>query len=219
MLVVIAIIAILAAILLPVLAKARAKSYQANCLSNLGQIGAGFAMLLSDNQDVFPDDRSLKASFVYMPWTSWPPYDPRSGWAGLAFSNYVTNPQIWNCPAISTPPLSTAVQCFQVYQTNPVLQVTYWTWRFDQTNDPVSSIDFWGKSVTEAVEQLEQANNSTVGPINGISDVELAADPYFPSTIATVQPNLSGYTPHPGGRIRLFLDFHAEYQHSPGLNR
>jgi type II secretory pathway pseudopilin PulG len=217
LLVVIAIIAILAAILLPVLTRAKAKSNQAACLSNLRQIGDGFSMLLSDNQDRFTDERALKISLGYMPWSSWPPYDVRGGWAGLALSNYVQNSKVWSCPAITTPPLSTAVQCSQVYETNPVSEVTYWLWRFDQTNDPVSSIDFWGKTVTQAVEDLEQANNSTVGPINGISDVEIAVDPYFPSTIATVAPNLSGWTPHHGGRMRLFLDYHADFERYPGL--
>jgi prepilin-type N-terminal cleavage/methylation domain-containing protein len=217
LLVVIAIIAILAAILLPVLATAKKSSYKAACLSNLRQIGQAFSIYLSDNKDHFMDDRALKVSLGYMPWTSWPPYDVRGGWAGLAFSNDVANPKIWRCPAIQTPPLSTAVQCDQVYQTNPVSDVTYWLWRFDQTNDPVSSICFWGKTVTQAVLDLEHANNSTVGPINGYSDVELAVDPYFPGTIATVSPNLSGHTPHRGGRMRVFLDYHAEFQRYPGL--
>lgn len=217
LLVVIAIIAILAATLLPAIATAKKSSYKAACLSNLRQIGDAFSLYLSDNKDHFPDERALKVSLGYMPWTSWPPYDVRGGWAALVFSNDVPNAKIWRCPAIQTPPLSTAVQCSQVYQTNPVSDVTYWFWRFDQTNDPVSSICFWGKTVTKAVEDLEQANNSTVGPINGLSDVELAVDPYFPNTIATVQPNLSGLTPHHGGRMRLFLDNHAEFQRYRGL--
>jgi prepilin-type N-terminal cleavage/methylation domain-containing protein len=44
LLVVIAIIAILAAILFPVFAQARAKARQAACLSNLKQIGTGLMM-------------------------------------------------------------------------------------------------------------------------------------------------------------------------------
>ena len=217
LLLVIAIIAILAAILLPVLASAKAKSYKAACLSNLRQIGTAFSLYLSDSQDRFPDDRSLKVSLGYMPWTSWPPYDVRGGWAGLAFSNYIGNSQVWCCPAISSPPLSTAVQCSQVYQTNPVSEVTYWLWRFDQTNDLVSSICFWGKTASQAVKDLEQANNSTVGFVGGISDVELAVDPYFPDTIATVQPNLLGKTPHHGGRMRVFLDYHADFERYSSL--
>jgi len=48
LLVVIAIIAILAAILFPVFAKAREKARQTSCLSNLKQLGLGFAMYAQD---------------------------------------------------------------------------------------------------------------------------------------------------------------------------
>ena len=53
LLVVIAIIAILAAILFPVFAKARAKAHQASCLSNTKQTALGFLMYNSDYDGFF----------------------------------------------------------------------------------------------------------------------------------------------------------------------
>jgi hypothetical protein len=53
--------------------------------------------------------------------------------------------------------------------------------------------------------------DSTIGLINGPTDVELAVDPYFPNTIPSVDPALKGRTIHPGGRCRVFLDGHVQY--------
>ena len=62
LLVVIAIIAILAAILFPVFAKAREKARQATCTSNLKQLGLAIRMYSQDYDETFPSCRMAPAS-------------------------------------------------------------------------------------------------------------------------------------------------------------
>jgi type II secretory pathway pseudopilin PulG len=57
LLVVIAIIAILAALLLPALARAKERARRTQCLSNLRQVVLGAVMYAGENTDKFPNDR------------------------------------------------------------------------------------------------------------------------------------------------------------------
>ncbi len=54
LLVVIAIIAILAGLLLPALARAKAKAERITCVSQLKQLGTGIALWSVDHNDMFP---------------------------------------------------------------------------------------------------------------------------------------------------------------------
>ncbi len=222
LLVVIAIIAVLASLLLPALAAAKQDAYRANCLSNLRQIGLGFTLYLDDHRDRFPDRRDLKSLLPggFRPWTTWPPSDPRAGWAAVVLQPEGVTPPVWSCPAGALSPAGTAVQAAQAISSVSNAPVTrYWLWRFDRTNAPAPLDDFWGKSIAQCVSDLRLANDPTVGQPDGPSDVELAVDPYFPATIRSVDPQLKGLTPHRGGRNRLFLDGHAQFLRDPRTSR
>lgn len=71
LLVVIAIIALLAGVLLPGLAAAKAKSRQAVCISNLRQVGLAFQLYLADYRDTFPSDGGGDSGISSTDWIYW----------------------------------------------------------------------------------------------------------------------------------------------------
>jgi type II secretory pathway pseudopilin PulG len=78
LLVVIAIIAILAAMLLPALAKAKERSKRTVCMSNMRQVSLGAIMYAGDNRDYFPD-MLLPGDLLHATWLS------------PTIANYMTN--------------------------------------------------------------------------------------------------------------------------------
>src|ERR1039458_10831328 len=99
----------------------------------------------------------------------------------------------------ATTPAGSAIETVQAISTSSNAPVTrYWLWRFDRPDDPVGLEDFWGKTAAQAVRDLQAANDSTVGLVTGSCDVELAVDPYFPSTAPSVAPGLRGPHGRPG---------------------
>jgi|SRR5436190_3636360 len=216
LLVAVAVIAILAALLLPVLSRAKAKTHQAACLVHLRQIGIGFDIKISEAEDRFPDRRDLKDTLGYHPWNTWPPSDPRGGWAAAVLDREVPSDRVWFCPGMNVSFLRNAPQsCQQSRLGDQNSLVSYWLWRFDRTNEPVDIENFWGKTVNQCVLDLQTANNPQIGYPAGPSDVELAVDPYYPNTIATLPGDIRGRAVHLRGRNRLFLDCHAEFFRDP----
>jgi prepilin-type N-terminal cleavage/methylation domain-containing protein/prepilin-type processing-associated H-X9-DG protein len=87
LLVVIAIIAILAAILFPVFARAREKARQASCLSNTKQLGLSFMMYTQDYDERTPADYQITGMPTNVCY-----------WRFL-LEPYIKNWQVFNCPS------------------------------------------------------------------------------------------------------------------------
>jgi prepilin-type N-terminal cleavage/methylation domain-containing protein/prepilin-type processing-associated H-X9-DG protein len=123
LLVVIAIIAILAAILFPVFARARSKARQASCASNLKQIALAMLMYNQDYDSkwvsCYDDDEGAR---------------PRIIWA-QKIAPYVKNDQLFQCPSVSSP--STVGNLQNTRYQMPMSHVFPEGWR-----NPVSEEDF-----------------------------------------------------------------------------
>jgi len=103
LLVVIAIIAILAALLLPALAAAKRKAQRINCISNIKQVGIGFRLWESDNQDRYP--MAVSTAFngakekVYSAANNPPPAGYGLTNVFVVMSNELSTPKVLFCPA------------------------------------------------------------------------------------------------------------------------
>ncbi len=121
LLVVIAIIALLAAILFPVFARARENARRATCQSNLKQIALGTRMYTQDYDELFPNH-------VYP--------SPTYGWVGV-LQPYLKSEQIFQCPSSTTPPPTDATLDARLNSATGDITDYYYNFNLGQQNESI----------------------------------------------------------------------------------
>lgn len=101
LLVVVAIIAILAALLFPVISQAKECARRGQCLSNLRQLSAAWLLYANDsNTRACPSYRTVQDGTMY----SWDfTYEPPSNWKPGLLSPYTRSGAIYKCPSFKQP--------------------------------------------------------------------------------------------------------------------
>jgi len=201
LLVVIAIIAILAAILFPVFARARAKARQSVCLSNLKQIGLAFYMYASDNDDCMPYRAPSLQNGTYA-WDGLTVQKQAIQWLVYGLTPYIRNYGIFFCQDDPKRGSSAATQPFATDQRAINGEISYcfcnqWlTWYGGE--DPLCPSQ-WNPADIVGQEPSRQ---------NLMCDNGLYTD------LATLNPASAATDhnpPHNGGSNFLFLDGHVKW--------
>ena len=197
LLVVIAIIAILAAILFPVFARARAKAQQVSCLSNQKQLVLAFLMYAQDY-----DDTMAPAYYFTNGWNVEHGWDFTIDYAAWSFTPgligpYTKNTQINGCPQ------ATGIASYDRQTTGYAYNVSYVGATWDEGNLPaqLGAISYPSETV-----MLSDAAywDSMGGAVTATNYLRAPGDPYY----SYVGPNV--HFRHNGVAEVAYCDGHVK---------
>jgi prepilin-type N-terminal cleavage/methylation domain-containing protein len=147
LLVVIAIIAILAAMLLPALAKSKKEAAKSQCTSNQHQIGLGYRMYTDDNRDWFPNHNGWAAVGGQLPPApdttdvdAFPSYGGTNAITNRPLNIYVPNVNTFHCPADNGDPLNPSTKtCWDGWGNSYLVE---WLANFNQVAQVTGSLGY-----------------------------------------------------------------------------
>jgi prepilin-type N-terminal cleavage/methylation domain-containing protein len=222
LLVVIAIIAILAGMLLPALARAKAKGQRIVCMNNLRQMGVFMQLYTDDNREVFPAHRNLGL-------TTDAEAPSRTNWWGTSIGGYANgNSNLFHCPSFGPKRTDFGVK---------------WQWKFDchlvgygyngyflgihpYTGDnlTVGGINFRTQPWFKRTSIVSPTENLLVGDAMPRQDLLWSSSLWWPNSCMDQRGSTSkgyeGVDPnrHLGTGVMVFNDGHSETRKNAQIN-
>jgi prepilin-type N-terminal cleavage/methylation domain-containing protein len=225
LLVVIAIIAILAGLLLPALARAKAKGERIACLNNLKQIGLFMQLYTDENNDTFPGHRNNNLGPNNADENA-----SLTNWWGTTIIGYARNQSnLFHCPSFKGKRTDAGVR---------------WAWKFDchlvgygyngyflgihpyDGGDDLSigGIRFTTRPWFKRTAIISPAENLVIGDAMPRSDLKWSSSLWWPSSCmdpkASTTRGYEGIDPnrHLGNGVVVFNDSHAETRKDKNIN-
>jgi len=218
LLVVIAIIAILAAMLLPALGKAKGKAKQISCINNLNQMGKALVMYVGDNNNYYPGCLWVQGSYYYI-------------WMPRLLSHMGNNRNAFLCPAAApnaaydrglNPTLASMNDpSTGVLNTNSVLNTSRFSYGYNDwglgavLNPSVGSLGLGGDVQSGTTYLVKESRVKAPAEMIAIGDVPAVKTGSFFNANMDPSSDVPPHTERPSNRHNfrtdlLFADGHAE---------